>query len=398
MKEEKSLDEQLRDMKKIRKDDPEVLRKKIEELEDKVQELEHENTSSESRLNITSSGEEIYNGLIDAYENTQINKELYSEEFPKAINKYKGKLEKELLSTDNINEEIIQRISNYINKKQIFNEFSPTDSAKAGVFLTKLIEISPSTEITLKLERGSDIDCLGYGFAGKKKIIVEGDLGDRIGYFMKAGILEINGNVFGRCGANMTSGSIEIKEDVRGDIGSSMEGGKIIVHGDVNKDCGCHIMKGGLIEIDGNVKGYVAAGMLNGKIHIEGDVNDHCGYHMIDGFIEINGNAYGSVAENMQDGKIHIEGDVDGSIGENIEGGKIVVHGEVNKPCGAFMKGGLIEIYGDVNNYVAQEMEGGIIRIHSDQKFKIHTKKKYWSGDIVLSKTGGSVYHKDKLF
>ena len=43
MKEEKTLEEQLRDM-KISKDDPKVLKRRIEELEGKIQELEHENS------------------------------------------------------------------------------------------------------------------------------------------------------------------------------------------------------------------------------------------------------------------------------------------------------------------------------------------------------------------
>ena len=240
---------------KISKNDPKALKKKIQELEAKLQQSEHENTSSASRLNVISGNEdEVYNRLVNAYSNTQRNEVQYlyfGAYYSEAINECKQGLEKELLNMDNLNEEVIQRISDYINKKQIFNDFSPTDSAKAGIFLTKLIEISPLTEITLKLERGSGIDCFGYGFAGKKKIIVDGDLGNRIGYCMKSGELEINGNVFGICGVDMRSGSIKIKGNARGDIGKRMKGGEI--------------------EIGGNAKGYVAQDMKGGTIHINGD-------------------------------------------------------------------------------------------------------------------------------
>ncbi len=342
MEEEETIDEQL-DKMEPRKYEPETIRKRIEELEDEVQELKHENISSASRPNIVSGNEEeIYNRLVNAYENTKINKELYSEEYLKAIltpysnnhinaegiaeeyftaiTKYEGKLEKELLSMDNINEEIIQRVSNYIDKKQIFNEFSPTESVKAGVFLTKVIEISPLTEITLKLERGSDIDCFGYGFAGKKKIIVQGDLGGDVGNHMKTGILEINGNVKDFCGL-------------------IMKGGKIVVHGNVNGDCG--------------------TGMRGGEIVVHRDVNDYCGIGM--------------------------------------EGGEIVVHGNVNGFCGGIMKGGLIEIDGNANNYVAADMEGGTIYINGDQKPELHSAKLGFFGQYKITKTGGSVYHKGKL-
>lgn len=354
MKEEKTIEERLRDM-RISKDDPKALRKRIQELESKVQLLEHENISSASKLDIESSGDEIYNRLVNVYSNTQINKNIFDEDDSKAINKYKQGLEKELLSMDNINEEIIQRISDYINKKQIFNDFSPTDSAKAGAFLTKLIEISPLTEITLKLEKESGIDFFGYGFAEKKKIIVYGDLG-HVGGDMKAGELKINGNVKS-CGSHMKDGSIEITGYARAP-GLFMKGGKIVVHGDTRNLCGS-LMEGGVIEIYGNAHHYVADSMIGGKIHIKRDVIGDCGDFMKGGELEIDGNVNGEVGSFMEHGRIHIKGNV----------------------------------YGNV----AKFMEGGTIHINGDQKPELHSVKLWSFGKYKITKKGGSVYHKNKL-
>ena len=154
------------------------------------------------------------------------------------------------------------------------------------------------------------------GKAGEMSITINGDVSRvrRIGAFMTAGEILINGNV----GMH---------------LGEEMKGGKIAVNGNVGGWAGS-MMKGGEIEIHGNVSDYLGApyrgsneGISGGRIVVYGNVGNEAGAHMKKGMLKIYGCAGQFAGFRMRDGTIYVRKDCQARVGACMVDGKIVVGG-----------------------------------------------------------------------
>lgn len=138
-----------------------------------------------------------------------------------------------------------------------------------------------------------------------------------------------------KIGAKMSFGHILVEGNVGMRLGEDMRGGVITVKGNADSWVGT-MMKEGRIEVMGNVGDYVGAayrgsteGMRGGIIAVHGDAGSEVGCFMRKGLIKVQGNIGSFAGMHMRDGIILIEGDSDGRLGAEMRGGKIVVLGHV---------------------------------------------------------------------
>lgn len=136
-------------------------------------------------------------------------------------------------------------------------------------------------------------------------------------------------------GARMTRGHLLIEGDVGMRLGEDMTGGTITVTGNADSWVGLK-MKGGTINIHGHARDYVGAayrgsstGMEGGHIIIQGNAGKEVGCYMQEGLITIHGNIDTFAGIHMNNGTIHVKGDSLGRVGGEMLGGKIVIEGHV---------------------------------------------------------------------
>jgi glutamate synthase domain-containing protein 3 len=167
----------------------------------------------------------------------------------------------------------------------------------SGVFLSLLVNESMDSEFELEL--GERINYLGR--ENRKKIVIKGDAGSYLGYYMQSGEIILEGSAGDRAGSCMNGGRIIIKGEAGSWLGESMQSGEIIV--------------------EGNAGAGVGFNMSSGRIIIKGDVSHSLGYNMRGGEIIIEGNAGASVGGNMLGGEIWVKGRIQ-SIG-SVRSGEI---------------------------------------------------------------------------
>lgn len=143
-------------------------------------------------------------------------------------------------------------------------------------------------------------------------------------------------------GCNMSFGKLLIEGDIGMRLGEGMKGGEIIVKGNVDSWVGC-MMEDGKIEIHGSAGDYVAApyrgsteGMKNGVIVIHGDAGNEVGCYMRNGMISIEGNVGEFVGIHMRDGTILVRGNCGGRTGAGMLDGKIIICGRVSSVLPTF--------------------------------------------------------------
>jgi formylmethanofuran dehydrogenase subunit C len=136
-------------------------------------------------------------------------------------------------------------------------------------------------------------------------------------------------------GAKMTTGKIVIEGNVGMRLGEGMKGGEIIVKGDADSWVGC-MMEGGAIEVTGSVGDYVGSsyrgsteGMKGGVVVVHGDVGNEAGCHMRGGLINVGGNIKDFAGIHMSDGTIVVHGDCSGRPGAGMLNGKVIICGYV---------------------------------------------------------------------
>lgn len=127
------------------------------------------------------------------------------------------------------------------------------------------------------------------------KIVLEGNVGLRLGEGMKGGEIIVKGDADSWVGCMMEGGTIEVTGSAGDYIGSSyrgstegMKGGVVIVHGNAGNEAGCH-MRGGLIKIGGDIKDFAGVHMSDGTIVVHGDCSGRPGAGMLNGKVIICG-------------------------------------------------------------------------------------------------------------
>lgn len=101
---------------------------------------------------------------------------------------------------------------------------------KAGVFLSELINNGQDSDFVIHTTHlSSSIDFLGY--KNTKNIIVDGKIGDCIGYEMHRGLITVNGNADDLVGWKTEKGIIIVNGNIGGLVGERMDEGEIHIEG-----------------------------------------------------------------------------------------------------------------------------------------------------------------------
>jgi formylmethanofuran dehydrogenase subunit C len=115
------------------------------------------------------------------------------------------------------------------------------------------------------------------------KIIVEGNAGMHLGSRMTGGEIQVKGSVDDWAGAEMIGGYIRINKNAGNRLGSAyrgspegMKGGLIIVDGNVGQECGAFLRRG-MIVIRGTVEPFAGVHMNGGQIFAFGHVSKRLG-------------------------------------------------------------------------------------------------------------------------
>ncbi len=126
-------------------------------------------------------------------------------------------------------------------------------------------------------------------------IVIEGDVGLRLGEYMKGGEIIVKGNVDSWAGSSMEGGRIEVNGSAADYVGGpyrgsteGMKNGSVLIHGDAGNEVGCY-MRGGLLKVDGSVGDFAGIHMRDGTILIQGDSKCRPGAGMLDGRVIICG-------------------------------------------------------------------------------------------------------------
>ncbi|MDD1675238.1 MAG: formylmethanofuran dehydrogenase subunit C [Methanomicrobiales archaeon] len=148
-------------------------------------------------------------------------------------------------------------------------------------------------------------------------------------------------------------------------IGEYMEAGTIVVEGDIGMHCG-NLMSGGRIEIHGNAEGWLGREMRGGSILCRGNASHYVasGYRgekkgMRGGSVEVRGNAGDYAAEYLAGGTVTIHGNAGDLPGVEMIDGTLVIGGDCTRACGN-MTGGVAEIYGTVSQMIPTFRKKGV--------------------------------------
>ena len=219
------------------------------------------------------------------------------------------------------------------------------------------------------------VSCLKNG----EDVHIKGNAGKRLG-----SSLGVDLKFFGGTGASMNVGSIIVDGDVGSRMGISMVSGAIYVSGNVKQPMG------NIVEVESDMEGYckfrsiteLLAGELNEKI-IPQNVLDGDTLYLKDGIIRdtiaarldsgkkvvVEGDAGMSTGILMKQGLVHVEGNARQNTGVLLSGGTVVV-GNTDEFAGTGMRDGILVIGGKSKGYVGAGMKGGTIFLKGDAMAK----------------------------
>lgn len=233
-----------------------------------------------------------------------------------------------------------------------------------------------------------------------------------LGTFLSALINNGNGNDFHICTKHLlfpigdlcyeNTKNVVIEGDVGENLGEFMKSGKIIVN-NTGEFTGYH-MKGGEILVEGEVGNCLGCGMEDGSITVKGNAGDSVGLSMKGGKIVVN-NAGREVGKSMTGGEIQVEGSYR-SIGDMKDG--ISELAEVSFQClakvamaGTVVLGGIAAFMTDNPVTAVWSGLGAVVSLigtvwfartwKDDARCLAHCLK--YPREIY----GGEIYHKGKL-
>jgi formylmethanofuran dehydrogenase subunit C len=176
----------------------------------------------------------------------------------------------------------------------------------------------------------------GGTIEGAGSIIVDGDVGPRMGISMIRGSIYVSGNV-----ATPLGNVAEVESDLTGyqkyvSITEILERGGGVCEPNLQGD-------GGLVLKDGLIRETLAARSRSARaLRVEGDAGMSAGILMRSGLLEI-------------------LGDAGRNAGVLMRGGRLVVFGRCEDFTAAEMRGGEIFVAGDAGGYICAKMTGGLV-------------------------------------
>ncbi|MCX6694206.1 MAG: formylmethanofuran dehydrogenase subunit C [Methanomicrobiales archaeon] len=168
-------------------------------------------------------------------------------------------------------------------------------------------------------------------------------------------------------------------------VGEYMNAGRIVIEGDIGMHCG-NFMSGGEIVIKSNADAWLGREMRGGRITCMGSTSHNCGagYRgekrgMRGGTIEIFGGAGDFAGEYLAGGEVRIHGSCGDMAGIEMRGGLLVIGGTVTRPCGN-MTAGTAVVLGHVNRMLPTFQYQGVNDEVWDGK---RLKMDVWEGDVA---------------
>jgi formylmethanofuran dehydrogenase subunit C len=178
----------------------------------------------------------------------------------------------------------------------------------------------------------------------------------------------------GKGGPIETTGKIVVDGDVGSRMGISMLRGMIYVTGRVESPLG------NVIEVESDLTGYrkfvsITEALEKGIRVLEPNILDKCGLIIRDGILRdtlgarnpadkavcLQGDAGMSTGILMQSGQIVVLGNADRNTGVLSQGGSIVIRGKAGDFTGAEMRGGEVFVEGDAGKFTCARMRGGAV-------------------------------------
>ncbi|MFH0860784.1 MAG: hypothetical protein V1921_06250 [Candidatus Altiarchaeota archaeon] len=169
-----------------------------------------------------------------------------------------GEISNAGLDIDNIT---LQAVVDTLEKKHADEKYDSTANEihknigsyqnRAGLLYTALVQASSRDEFKIKMRK--PVNFLGHVLDGKK-IIVDGDVGHKVGWEMKHGEIIVNGNAGMWAGMSKLNGNIHIKKNAGKYAGSWARAGEITVDGDTDAGTG-QFLCGGRVTVMGDAKG-----------------------------------------------------------------------------------------------------------------------------------------------
>lgn len=199
---------------------------------------------------------------------------------------------------------------------------------------------------------------------------INGDVGDRLGSSLGVDLIKLGG----RGVPIPATGRIVVDGDVGSRMGISMLRGAIYISGDVRSPLG------NVIEVDSDMTGYrkyaSITDALEGRLPVlapnaikekelmisDGIMRDTVGArNTSSGTVRLKGDAGMSTGILMQSGIVEISGSADRNTGVLMKGGRVVVKGSTGDFAGAEMKGGEIFVGASAGSYACAKMKGGAV-------------------------------------
>jgi len=168
-------------------------------------------------------------------------------------------------------------------------------------------------------------------------------------------------------------------------VGEYMNAGRIIIEGDIGMHCG-NFMSAGEIVIRGNADAWLGREMRGGRILCEGNAGHYCaaGYRgekrgMRGGTVEVKGNAGDFTAEYLSGGEVIIHGNCGDLPGVEMRGGTLVVGGDCARPCGN-MTGGTCMVFGKARQFLPTFRSNGSQEVeYAGKRYRMNT----FRGDVA---------------
>lgn len=168
-------------------------------------------------------------------------------------------------------------------------------------------------------------------------------------------------------------------------VGEYMNAGRIVVEGDIGMHCG-NFMSAGEIVVRGNADAWLGREMRGGQILCEGNAGDYCGagYRgekrgVRGGRIEVMGSAGDFVAEYLSGGEVIVHGDCGDLPGVEMRGGTLVIGGSCTRPCGN-MTGGTCMVFGEAREILPSFVREGTAEVEFGGK---RYRMAVYRGDIA---------------
>ncbi len=153
-----------------------------------------------------------------------------------------------------------------ITLTQFQNE--PDFSLKAGLFISALINEGKGREYSINVTAyDKPLDCLAY--RNKKKVVIEGNVGDRLAWGILRGKVTLNGSCREGVAQMARGGRVFVNGNADDVAGIEMNGGFLAIRGNAGDRLG-EFNKGGRTRVLGNCGAKVGDNMERGVISVSG--------------------------------------------------------------------------------------------------------------------------------